>query len=45
MKERIVLYQGEPRLPRPVRWTGYLAMLYGLTLLSKGSNEFIYFRF
>ncbi len=33
------------RLPRTIRWAGYIAMLYGLILLGKGSNEFIYLQF
>ena len=45
LKNVAVLYQGESRLPRIVRWSGYVTMLCALTLLSKGSNEFIYFRF
>jgi len=41
----VVLYQGSSRLSRLVRWPGYLLLLCGLTLLSRGANEFIYFRF
>lgn len=33
------------RLPRAVRWTGYMALVYGLLLLGKDANAFIYFQF
>ncbi|HRV46955.1 MAG TPA: MBOAT family O-acyltransferase [Sedimentisphaerales bacterium] len=41
----IILYAGASRLPRGVRWSGYLAMLYALALLGRGAHEFIYFQF
>jgi alginate O-acetyltransferase complex protein AlgI len=45
MKGLVVLGNGKAALPRFVRWSGYMAMLYGLVLLSKGSDKFIYFQF
>jgi alginate O-acetyltransferase complex protein AlgI len=45
MKGLLVLGNGKPVLPRFVRWSGYLVMVYGLVLLGKGSHEFIYFQF
>ena len=33
------------KLPQTIRWSGYMAILFGLILLGKGSNQFIYFQF
>ena len=45
MRGLVVLHSGRPRMPSIVRWVGYLGILHGIALLSKGSNEFIYFQF
>lgn len=45
MKGVIGYGDGKSRLPRALRWSGYMAMLYGLLLLGKGSDAFIYFQF
>jgi alginate O-acetyltransferase complex protein AlgI len=44
-RQVVVLHAGQPRLPRVLRWGGYLAMLHVLALLGRGANEFIYFQF
>jgi len=41
----VVLHAGPARLPRVVRWGGYLAMLHALALLGRSANQFIYFQF
>ncbi len=45
MKGWIGLWGGASKLPRAVRWFGYMTMLYGLLLLGRGSNEFVYSQF
>jgi D-alanyl-lipoteichoic acid acyltransferase DltB (MBOAT superfamily) len=45
MKGVIGYGDGKSRLPRALRWSGYMAMFYGLLLLGKGSDAFIYFQF
>jgi len=45
MQGLLALGTGKPVLPRCARWFGYLAISYGLVVLSKGSDAFIYFQF
>ncbi len=33
------------RLPAPLRWSACLALLFGIAILGKSSNDFIYFQF
>jgi hypothetical protein len=41
----IMLYETTGRIPAPLRWCGYLGLLFGLALLGRSTNEFIYFQF
>ena len=45
MRGLVVLHSGKSRISSIVRWAGYLGILHGIALLSKGSNAFIYFQF
>lgn len=42
---RLPLYGSPVRVPVPLRWCGYLAMLFGISLFGKSGNDFIYFQF
>ncbi len=39
------LYSQKSRLAAPLRWSAYLVLLFGIALLGKSSNDFIYFQF
>jgi alginate O-acetyltransferase complex protein AlgI len=44
-KNRLPRYPSAVRLPALFRWSGYLAMLLGISMLGKSGNDFIYFQF
>jgi alginate O-acetyltransferase complex protein AlgI len=44
-REIVLLHRGSSRVPRALRWIGYLAMLHGLALLGRSPHDFIYFQF
>jgi len=42
---KLPLYLSPCQLPVPVRWSAYLVLIFGIAILGKSSNEFIYFQF
>jgi D-alanyl-lipoteichoic acid acyltransferase DltB (MBOAT superfamily) len=39
------LYFSRSRIPAPLRWCGYVAMVLAIAVLGKSGNDFIYFQF